>query len=77
MVEMFTRASTKKMKEKVLKSFVDVQSKLRLVVATTAFSIGIDCPNVRLDSIFKKLAEQAEMVSHQQLCCSMAVQENM
>lgn len=47
MVEMFTRASTKEMKEKVLKSFVDVQSKLRLVVATTAFSMGIDCPNVR------------------------------
>ena len=47
MVEMFTRASTKEMKEKVLKSFVDVQSKLRLVVVTTAFSMGIDCLNVR------------------------------
>ena len=46
-VEMFTRASTKEMKEKVLKSFIDVQSKLRLVFATTAFSMGIDCPNIR------------------------------
>ena len=46
MVEMFTRASTKEMKEKVLKLFIDVQSKLRLVVATTAFSMGIDCPNI-------------------------------
>ena len=47
MVEMFTRASTKEMKDKVLKSFINKDSKLRLVVATTAFSMGIDCPNIR------------------------------
>ena len=46
MVEMFTRASTKEMKDKVLKSFINKDSKLRLVVATTAFSMGIDCPNI-------------------------------
>ena len=46
MVEMFTRASTIEMKDKVLKSFIDVCSNLRLVVATTTFSMGIDCPNV-------------------------------
>ena len=46
-VEMFTRASTMEMKEKILKSFIDVHSKLRLVVATTAFNMGIDSPNIR------------------------------
>ena len=46
MVEMFTRASTKEMKEKVLKSLIHVHSKLRLVVATTAFSMSIDFPNI-------------------------------
>ena len=34
------------MKDKVLKSFINKDSKLRLVVATTAFSMGIDCPNI-------------------------------
>lgn len=47
MVEMFTRASTKAMKEKVLKSFINVDSKLKLLIATTAFSMGIDCPDIR------------------------------
>ena len=64
------------MKE-VLKSFVDVHSTLRLVVAMTAFSKGYDCPNVRnvihfecleqLNSTFKKSTELAKMVSRQQL----------
>lgn len=43
MVEMFTRASAKEMKE--LKSFIDVDSKLKLLIVMTAFSMGIDCPN--------------------------------
>ena len=46
MVEMFTRASTKTMQQKVLTSFIDVDSKLKLVIATTAFSMGNDCPNI-------------------------------
>ena len=44
---MFTRASKKEMKEKVLTSFVKADGKLRLVIATTAFSMGIDCPDIR------------------------------
>ena len=47
LVDMYTRASTKEMKQKVLDSFVSVSSTLRVVIATTAFSMGIDCPNIR------------------------------
>ena len=42
-IELYTRASTVAMKEKVLQS---VGSKLRIVIATTAFGLGIDCPDI-------------------------------
>ena len=55
-----------------------------MVVATTAFSMGIDYAMSStleymelLNSIFKRLARQAEMVSRQQLCCYMVLQEDM
>ena len=35
------------MKMKVLTSFTEANSKLRIVIATTAFSMGIDCPDIR------------------------------
>jgi superfamily II DNA helicase RecQ len=35
------------MKEKVLKSFCDPNGKLRVVIATTAFGMGIDCQDIR------------------------------
>jgi len=47
LVDMYTRASTTEMKQKVLKSFVTFNGKLRVVIATTAFSMGIDCPDIR------------------------------
>lgn len=47
LVDMYTRASTSNMKQKVLESFVSTSSRLRVVIATTAFSLGIDCPNIR------------------------------
>ena len=43
---MYTRACTIEIREKVLMSFGKEGSKLRVVVATTAFLMGIDCPDI-------------------------------
>lgn len=47
LVDMYTRASTKQMNEKVLASFLIPNGKLRLLIATTAFSMGVDCQDIR------------------------------
>ena len=46
MVDMYTKASLPHMKEKVLVTFKVIGSTLRIVIATTAFSMGIDCLDV-------------------------------
>ena len=43
---MYTRASTQQMKEKVMSLFSKMGGTLRIVIATAAFSMGVDCPNV-------------------------------
>ena len=45
-VDMYTKASLPHMKEKVLATFRVLGSTLRIVIATTAFSMVIDCPDV-------------------------------
>jgi len=47
MVDMYTRASSENMKRKILTSFMTAGSKLRILIATTAFSMGVDCPDIR------------------------------
>ncbi len=47
LVEMFSAGLTTEKKEEVLESFAKSGGKLRLVIATTAFGMGIDCPDIR------------------------------
>ena len=48
LVDMYTRASTTSKKEKVLTAFCDPKGTLRLVIATTAFGMGVDCADIRI-----------------------------
>ena len=43
LVDMYSRVSTIEKKEEVLENF----GKLCLVIANTAFGLGIDCPDIR------------------------------
>ena len=71
LVDMFTRVLTLDKKEELVKSFSEVDGNLRLVIATTAFGMGIDCSNIRqvmhlplLKSMLKRLGELVGMESH-------------
>ena len=47
MVDMFTSCTHPTVKENIIQGFCNPQSKLRIVIATVAVGMGIDCPNVR------------------------------
>jgi len=47
LVDMYTRASSDDMKKKILVSFMTEGGKLRLLIATSAFSMGVDCPDIQ------------------------------
>ena len=46
-IDMYTRASTPELKERIIAAFATPESKLRVVIATTAFGMGIDCSDIR------------------------------
>ena len=45
-VTMYSRATTPEMKEKIISTFTQQHTVLCIVITTTAFSIGLDCPDV-------------------------------
>lgn len=47
LLTMYTRASTDNMKSSIMSIFTQEKSTLRLVIATTSFSMGIDIPDIR------------------------------
>ena len=47
LLDMYTACTTSNVKETILELFCKSDSNLRIVVATIAFGMGLDCPNIR------------------------------
>jgi len=45
-LSLFTSASRAELREEILKQFCKCNTNLRLVIATTAFSLGVDCRDI-------------------------------
>ena len=46
LVDMFTAGSTTDMRENILAEFCQKDTKLRLIIASSAFGLGVDCPDI-------------------------------
>ena len=46
LVDMFTAGSTSVMRQRILSEYCKRETKLRLIIATSAFGLGVDCPDI-------------------------------
>ena len=46
MIEVYTRVAKPEKREEIIKLFLIPESNLHLIIATTAFGMGIDCPDI-------------------------------
>ena len=46
LVDVFTAESSPQIREALLKEFFMSDSRLRMLIATTAFGMGVDCPDI-------------------------------
>ena len=87
---MLTACTHKDVKNYIIDAFQDPSSHIQVIIATVAFGMGLDCPDVRIiihwappddvESYFKRLGEQVEMaILLQQSCATMpkTLQEHM
>ena len=68
MIDMFTACTHPIVKDSILHSMQKREGTLRIIIATIAFGMGLDCPNIRRiihwgPRIYKKLDGQAVMES--------------
>ena len=47
LVDIYAKGTEGNVKEAIVKSFCNSSRKLRIVIGTTAFGMGFDCPSVR------------------------------
>ena len=47
LVEMFTACTDQKVKDIIISNFTHKEAPLRVVIATVAFGMGLDSPNIR------------------------------
>lgn len=46
LLDMFTAGSTSVMRQRILEQFFKKETKLQVILATSAFGLGVDCPDI-------------------------------
>ena len=46
LIDMFTAGTKSEMRQRILETFSKTDSKLRVLIATSAFGLGVDCPDI-------------------------------
>ena len=78
-IDMFTACTHPDVKKQILELFCNTRSRLRIIIATIAFGMGLDCPDVRrvihwgasedTELYLQETGRADEMASRQKLSC--------